>query len=412
MEHYTFDQCASDFPALARTIEGQSLVFLDGPGGVQVPESVIDAISHYYQTSNANTHGYFITTKETDEVLNQARQDMADFLGAQSPDTISFGQNMTTLNFSLTKALARHLPAGCEILITQLDHEANRGPWLRMRDEGFLVREVKLKPDGRLDYEDFKEKIGPQTGLVAVGYASNALGTINDVATIQNWCQQAGALMVVDAVHYAPHFSIDVQALGCDFLMCSAYKFYGPHVGILYSRPGLLDQLDPDRLITQDQHAPYHIETGTLNHAALAGVSAAVDYLAQFGSGPSKKTKLRSAMSALQAYEYDRVTQLYHGLSNIDGLTVVGPPLEPEWHTPTLGFTLDGYTPAQVCTYLGERQICAWDGHFYALRAIEVLGLLDRGGVTRMGISMYTSAEDIERTLEAVGALATNKVEH
>ncbi len=405
MQLKSFDQCAADFPALNRTVDGQSLVFLDGPGGVQVPEYVIEAISNYYRTSNANTHGYFITTRETDQVLDQARQDMADFLGATSSDTISFGQNMTTLNFSLSKALARHLPAGCEILVTQLDHEANRGPWLRMRDEGFLVREVKLLDDGTLDYDDFQEKIGPQTGLVAVGYASNALGTINDIGLVRQWCRESGALMVVDAVHYAPHFSIDVQSLDCDFLLCSAYKFYGPHVGILYSRPGLLDQLDPDRLITQEQQAPYFIETGTLNHAALAGVSAAVDYMAQFGSGPTKKTKLRHALGMLQEYEFMRVKQLQEGLDTVEGLNIIGPPLDPEWHTPTLAFTLEGYTPSQVCAYLGEHQICAWDGHFYALRAIEVMGLLDRGRVTRMGISMYTSDADIERTVEAVEAL-------
>ncbi|MDH3708982.1 MAG: cysteine desulfurase-like protein [Cyclobacteriaceae bacterium] len=403
------NNCHTDFPALQRLVNDRTLVFLDGPGGSQVPQQVINAISEYYQQSNANTHGHFVTTWETDLVIKQAREHMAAFLGAEGPQTISFGQNMTSLNYSLSKALARHLQPGQEILITQLDHEANRGPWLRLQEQGFTVKEVGLKDDGTLDYEDFKEKIGPQTGLVAVGYASNALGTVNDLPKITEWCRQHQAMLLVDAVHYAPHFKIDVKRLRCDFLLCSAYKFYGPHVGILYSRPELLDQLDTDRLRTQDQIAPYKIETGTLNHAALAGVTAAVRYLAGFGEGPTLTEQLQDAFTTIQQHEFQLTQQLYRGLEEIRGLQIVGPPLDPQHHTPTLSFTLEGYTPEQVCRELGNRNICAWDGHFYALRAIEVMGLLAQGGVTRLGISMYTTKEDIEYTIKCVTDLTVNK---
>ena len=401
--------CKKDFPALQRIVNERTLVFLDGPGGSQVPQSVIDAISGYYENSNANTHGHFVTTWETDLIIQQTREHMAAFLGAEGPETISFGQNMTSLNYSLSQAIARYLQPHQQILITQLDHEANRGPWLRLRDQGFVVEEVKMLADGTLDYQDFQDKIGPQTGLVAVGYASNALGTVNDLQKIGDWCHQNQALMVVDAVHYAPHFKINVAEINCDFLLCSAYKFYGPHVGILYSRPGLLDQLDTDRLSTQDQHAPYKIETGTLNHAALAGVKAAIDYLADFAEGADLNTRLSDSMALIQDHEYMMVERLYKGLNSIKGLQMVGPDLRPQWHTPTLSFTLDGFTPEQVCQELGNRNICAWDGHFYAFRAIEVLGLLPQGGVTRMGISIYTTPEDIDYTIECVKELTLKR---
>lgn len=398
--------CAADFPSLSRVVHGRNLIYLDGPGGSQVPVKVIDAISNYYRTSNANTHGFFVTTKETDAVIEEARNKTAIFLGAENLNTISFGQNMTTLNFSLSKALARYLPAGSEIIITQLDHEANRGPWLRMQDQGFKIQEVALKENGTLDYQDFQSKISSRTSLVAVGYASNALGTVNDLLKIRAWTKKVGALMLVDAVHYVPHFSVDVQQLDCDFLLCSAYKFYGPHVGILYSRPGLLDKLDTDRLTTQEQKAPYLMETGTLNHAALAGVSAAIDYLRDFGDGSELRSRLVHAMQQIYIHEFALCLALYQGLNSIAGLKIIGPPLDPLGHTPTLSFTIGGYSPEQVCRHLAQKSICAWDGHFYAQRAIEKLGLLEQGGVTRLGISMYTSEDDIEHTVESIRELA------
>lgn len=400
--------CRQDFPALSRVHQGRNLVYLDGPGGSQVPQVVIEAISNYYRNSNANSHGAFITAIETDRVIEHARENMAALLGAVGPETISFGQNMTTLNFSISKALARFIQLGSEIMITQLDHEANRGPWLNLKDYGFVIKEVNLLPDGTLDYDDFQSKLTEQTALVAVGYASNALGTVNDLSKISAWVRQTNSLLLVDAVHYAPHFSVDVAALDCDFLMCSAYKFYGPHVGILYTRPGLLDKLSTDRLTTQESRAPFRIETGTLNHASLAGVAATIDYLASFGAGPDLRSQLVDAMNTIRNQEYGLYKLMYDGLAAIPGLTIIGPPPDPNWHTPTISFTLDGFSPIKVCEFLASKSICAWDGHFYAQRAIEVLGLLDQGGVTRLGINMYNSDEEVDYTIQCLSQALEN----
>jgi len=405
----SLDCFRQDFPALSREYNGRSLVYLDGPGGSQVPQAVIHAVSKYYQNSNSNSHGTFITTRETDEVIEYARKSMAALLGATGPETISFGQNMTTLNFSLSKALARFLKLGSKILITQLDHEANRGPWLTLKEYGFNVEEITLKTDGTLDYDDFQKKLTDRTSLVAVGYASNALGTVNDLKNIREWTREKGSLLLVDAVHHVPHFSVDVTSLDCDFLLCSAYKFYGPHVGILYSRPGLLDLLPTDRLVTQQKSAPCKIETGTLNHAALAGVGAAVDYLASLGTGVSLRDKLTGAMSRISDHEFILYERLYYKLSELQGLTIIGPAPDPDWHTPTISFTLDGYIPVEVCKFLASNGICAWDGHFYAQRSIDVLGLLAKGGVTRFGINLYTSQEEVDYTVDCMYQLVNSK---
>jgi len=396
----------SDFPSLKRTHNGLPLAYLDGPAGTQVPQAVIDTVSRYYTTSNANTHGFFVTTRETDEIIHDTRQAMADFLGADGPRTISFGANMTSLAFALSHAFARVFQPGDEVLVTQLDHEANRGPWLGLRRHGVVVREVRLKVDGTLDYDDFAGKITEKTRLVAMGYSANAMGTVNDVPLVRRLTHQAGAWLLVDAVHYAPHFPLSVRELGVDFLLCSAYKFYGPHVGILYSREGLLDRLPTDCLRTQDQPAPCRIETGTLNHAALAGTRAAVDYIAGLGTGASRRERVVEAMTRLAAGEHALAATLYAGLVDIPGVTVIGPSFAGRHRAPTVSFVLDGRDPVDVCRFLAERAICAWDGHFYAIRPMEVLGLLERGGVTRLGISLYNTAEEIQRVLTAVGELA------
>ncbi len=389
------------FPALQRKHQDATLVFLDGPGGTQVPDQVIEAISGYYKTSNANSHGAFITAQETDKVIDGVREKMAHFLGAAGPHTISVGANMTTLTYSLSKAMARKLQPGDEVLITQLDHEANRGPWLALREEGILVKEVRLKPSGVLDYEDLRAKLNDRTRLVAMGWASNILGTVNDVKKVREMTHQAGAWLLLDAVHYAPHFPVDVQAIGCDFLLCSAYKFYGPHVGILYARPGLLDRLPTDRLRTTDQHAPFKIETGTQNHAALAGVSAAVDFLAAYGEGENERQKIVDAMSKIRAYEKQLFVGMYKELASLKGVTAIGLEGHNDHRTPTLALTIEGKRPSEVCHFLAQHNICAWDGHFYALRAVEVMNLREKGGVTRLGLSAYTSESDIERTIDA-----------
>ncbi len=395
-------QLRNRFPALLRTVGDKSLVFLDGPAGVQVPEVVIDAISGYYRQSNANTHGAFLTSRETDQVMAAARQKMATFVGAPAASCISFGQNMTSLCYALSRAIERGLQVGDEVLITQLDHEANRGPWLSLRDQGIVVKEVRLLANGLLDYEDMEAKINDRTRVVAIGYASNLTGTINNIALARQLSYRVGAWLVVDAVHYAPHFSLDVQAIGCDFLMCSAYKFYGPHVGILYSRPGLLDWINPYRLRTTDQHAPYNIETGTLNHAAIAGVGAAVDFIASLGEGNNLRAQLVSAMHRIQTHENKLARKLYQDLSNISGLTIIGPSMEVEQRAPTLSFTISEKRASEICRALAEDNIFAWDGHFYALRGIEILDLLEIGGVTRVGVSAYTVETDIQRLTDSI----------
>ncbi|NRB64041.1 MAG: cysteine desulfurase-like protein [Saprospiraceae bacterium] len=390
------------FPSLQREHNGQPLIYLDGPGGTQVPEAVIEACSSYYRRSNANTHGQFITAQETDSILDHTRLACAQFLGASGPRTISFGQNMTTLNFSLARAMARIWQPGDEVLITQLDHEANRGPWLALREHGIVVKEVKLLPEGRLDYLDLEAKLNDRTRLLAMGYSSNFMGTINDVALARQLTHQVGAWLLLDAVHYAPHFPMDVEAIDCDFLLCSAYKFYGPHIGILYARPGLLDALPVDRLRTADQEAPYSMETGTLNHSALAGVGAALTFLASFGKGEARRDQLVSAMRTIQAHEWTLFSRLFHGLADLPGVEIIGTGLDETQRAPTLAIRVHGHHPTRLCQQLAAENIMAWDGHFYAIRATEVLGLRAEGGVTRMGVSAYTSAEEIERVLSVM----------
>lgn len=392
----------NQFPSLHRKIQDKPIVFLDGPGGTQVPESVITAVSDYYRNSNANLHGPFLFSQESDVVMDEARLAMADLLGAPGPENISFGQNMTSLNFALSRAIGRYLQPGDEILITQLDHEANRGPWINLREMGIEVREIALKPDGTLDYEDFEFKINERTRLVAVGCSSNILGTINDIALIRKVSHQYGAWLLVDAVHYAPHFPIDVQEMDCDFLLCSAYKFYGPHVGILYARTGLLDRLPTDRLRTASQQAPYSIETGTLNHAAIAGVTAAVNFLADLGKGGSRRTKILDVMQVVQYHEFTLAKKLAEGIQQIKGYRVLGPGFDSRHRAPTLALTLEGKHPDEVGKALAANNIFCWTGHFYALRATEVLGLQSKGGVIRLGISIYTQTEEIDQTLEVL----------
>jgi cysteine desulfurase family protein (TIGR01976 family) len=313
---------------------------------------------------------------------------------------------MTTLNFSLSKTIARSLSEGDEVLITQLDHEANRAPWLALREQKIIVNEVALRPGGTLDYEDFRNKINKRTRLVAMGWASNALGTVNDVAQIREWTRNAGAWLLVDAVHYAPHFSMDVTSLGIDFLLCSAYKFYGPHVGILYTRNGLLDSLEPDRLRTQEQSSPYRIETGTLNHAAIAGVKAAIEYLSSLGSGKTLRSKLVNAMTAIHMHELKLGTMVYEGLKSIDGVNIYGPSFAAADRAPTISFTTKGHTANEVCTALARKGIFAWDGHFYAIRAAEILRTLENGGFTRVGMLLYNTDDEVERFLREVRSIA------
>lgn len=402
--------CRADFPALARVHDDRPLVFLDGPAGTQVPEAVIAAVADYYASCNANTHGAFPTSVESDQIILEARQRVAALLGAQDWRCISFGANMTSLAFALSHALSRTIGAGDEVVVTQLDHEANRAPWMALAEVGATVREVVLRRTGELDMEHLATCINGKTRLVAIGHASNALGTVNDVARVRKLTRAVGAWLVIDAVHSTPHLALDVAALDPEFLLCSCYKFYGPHVGVLYSRPGLLDTLPTDRLRTQEPEAPFRIETGTLNHAALAGVRAAVDYIASWGSdGTGLRGRLLRAMQRISAHERRLAARYAAEVALIGGVTVWGPPFSGADRAPTVSITVQGVPADEVARRLAREGIQVWDGHFYALRAVEVLGLEEVGGLVRVGISMYTQDEDVDRLLNALRHLAGSR---
>ena len=394
------------FPSLNRVnSSNQQIIYLDGPGGTQVPIQVIEAISQYYLRSNANTHGEFITSQETDLVMDDLRFKVSVMLGAESSNTISIGQNMTTLNYSLARALSRRFKEDDEVIVTELDHEANRGPWMILKEVGVKIIEVNLMQNGTLDYSDFKSKINDKTVMVCMGMSSNALGTLNSFNKVKEYLKDRKCLFLLDAVHYAPHFSIDVKDLNCDFMLCSAYKFYGPHISFLYSKPGVLQELNPDRLVVQDQEAPYIIETGTLNHAACSGVSAAIDFISSLGQGSTYREKLESAYLQISDHEFSLAKHLYESLEGFDKTTVIGPDFSTRERTPTVSFVHSEYSPKEVCALLAKQNICAWDGHFYALKAIQQLGLESRGGVTRLGISLYNTRKEIDRVIEVIKSI-------
>ena len=391
------------FPSIGRVdANNNQIIYLDGPGGTQVPIQVIEGISQYYIRSNANTHGEFVTSKETDFMMDGVRERVSEMLGSEGPKTISIGQNMTTLNYSLARALSRKFNEGDEVIITELDHEANRGPWKVLEEVGVKLIEVKLLDNGTLDYTDFKNKINDKTVMVCMGMSSNALGTLNDFVEIGNYLKDKNCLFLLDAVHYAPHFSINVQELGCDFMLCSAYKFYGPHVSFLYSKPGLLGSLTPDRLVVQDQEAPYIIETGTLNHAACSGVTSAIDFIASIGEGSTLREKLESAYRLISIHEFELAKHLYDSLQKEDKIKVIGQDFSSKKRTPTVSFVHNDFSPQDVCKKLASENICAWDGHFYALKAIQKLGLESAGGVTRLGVSVYNTKQEVDRVVEVI----------
>jgi cysteine desulfurase family protein (TIGR01976 family) len=401
-------RCRGDFPSLSGTFGGHPVAFLDGPGGTQVPKPVIDAIVDCYRNRNVNTHGNFQLSAELDTRILEARCAVADLLGAQGHEQISIGQNMTTLAFSLSRAIGRTIRPGDEVLITQLDHEANRGPWQSLQERGAVVREVPLLPTGELDYAQMRNLINEKTRLLALGCSSNAIGTVNDLALARKLTRQAGALLILDAVHYAPHFPVDVQQLDPDFLLCSAYKFYGPHVGILYSRPGTLDTLTTDKLIVQDDAAPYRIETGTLNHPAIEGVGAAVDYLARFGRGATRKQTVHDAIAAISVYEHELGGYLWSALEELPGVHLWGVKFSSAVRAPTVSFTVDDVDPSFIAKSLDKVGICVWDGSFYAPRPVDILNI-PGGSLLRVGFSMYNTKEEAERLVKCVAALAQKK---
>jgi len=409
----------SQFPALKRTVDGQPAAYLDGPGGTQTPQRVVDAVADYLVHHNSNVHGVFVTSEETDAVVQAAHEAGADLLGCHWEE-LSYGANMTTLAFLLSDAVARDIRPGDEVLVTQLDHEANRGPWLRLAERGAVIREIPVDLETcTLDWDAFERLVEPgKTRLIAVGYASNAVGTVNDVARAAQLAREAGALSVVDAVHYALHGPIDVKAVACDFLLCSAYKFFGPHVGLMYARRETTALLEPVHLSTQESGPPYAWETGTLNHEGMAGVTAAIDFIADLGERHVKMVEDRlpaglqgrrravvAGMLAGEAYEQPLATRLREQLAGIRGVTLYGPP-EGSPRTSTVSFTLDGFQAGEVCRALGARGLFTWDGDFYAHRLVELLGLLPRGGLVRVGLAPYTTEGELERLVAAVAGLS------
>jgi cysteine desulfurase family protein (TIGR01976 family) len=418
------------FPALRRPA-----VFLDNPAGTQVAQTCLDRMVAYLTQYNANHGGAFATSRQSDAVLEEAHAAAADFLNADRPEEIVFGPNMTSLTFSLSRALGRQLEPGDELLVTRLDHDANITPWVMVAEErGCKVRWVDFHPeDGTLDLEDFRKALEGRPRLAAIGYASNALGTINPVAKMTQMAHDAGALVFIDAVQYAPHGPIDVSRLGCDFLACSAYKFFGPHVGLLYGRYELLDRLTAYKVRPAPKDPPGKFETGTGNFEGYAGVLGALEYLEWVGetfgqdyaekyggaSGASepqgganapfsgRRLRLKQAMAAIRAYEYELARSLLDVLEETPGATIYGikDSRRLEARVPTVAFTLKGQHPRQVAEALDRENIYVWDGNYYALAVTERLGLEDSGGMVRVGPVHYNTAAEIRKFGEALGRI-------
>jgi cysteine desulfurase family protein (TIGR01976 family) len=399
------EEIRSHFPALDRTHLGLAVAYFDGPGGTQVPREVARAMTDYLFHHNANTHWAYPTSIETDAIIESARETLADFVNA-APQEIAFGQNMTTLTFHLARALGRGWQAGDEIVVTELDHHANVAPWRALeKDRGLVIRVARAdEKAGAVDLEHLASLIGPRTRLVAIGAASNALGTVTDVARVCALARDAGALSFVDAVHYAPHLLVDVRAIGCDFLACSAYKFYGPHIGILYGRRELLESIDVPRLEPAPDFAPERMETGTLSHESIAGAAAAVEFMSSLATGGARRTRLERAFSAIHQRKRALFARLWDGLGTIHGVTRYGPDAQSS-RTPTAGFTVRGIDSERVARSLAERGVFVSHGDFYAATIVAKLGLAD-AGLVRAGCAMYTTPDEIDRLLEGVAVLA------
>jgi len=416
----------AQFPALTQTVNGHPSVFLDGPGGTQVPQRVIDAISDYLRRDNANTDGAYATSRRTNAMLASARAAMADFLHCAA-DEIIFGPNMTTLTYAISLAIGRDLGPGHEILVTRLDHDANVSPWLALEEKGATIRWAEIhEEDCTLDLADLASKINSRTRLVAVGYASNAVGTINPVKEIVRLAHAAGALAYIDAVHYAPHGLMDVAALDCDFLVCSTYKFFGPHMGVLFGKREHLARLRPYKVRPLTDAVPNRWEWGTLNHECIAGITACVDYLADLGRrardpnrlasldgqprrlsphGPSNRREaIVAAFEAIHHYEHSLMGRLIAGLAKIPALKLYGitdPACFAE-RCPTLAVRIAGHTPLELATKLGDRGFFTWDGNYYALNLTERLEVEKTGGFLRIGLVHYNTVEEVDRLLAAL----------
>ena len=403
----------AQFPSLQLQANGHAAAFLDGPAGTQVPRQVMDAVQTYFLNSNANTCGAFATSRSNDAIIASARSAMADFFNCDK-DEVVFGQNMTTITFALARAIGRVLEPGDEIVVTTLDHDANVAPWRALEEVGIVIRQVDIhEADCTLDLDDLKRKINANTKLVAVGYASNAVGTINPVAEITKLAHAAGALMFIDAVHYAPHGPIDVRALDCDFLVCSPYKFFGPHMGTLYGKREHLLRFRPYKVRPAPDSLPDRWETGTQVQELIAGIGAAVDYLAELGrrcdpSAKDRRSALLAAYRATRQHEMALLSRLVPGLLAIPGLQFFGISDPKQFHKrcSTVSLRLANHTPTEVATFLGERGIFTWDGNYYALNLTERLGVEAIGGLLRIGIVHYNTLEEVDRLLAALQDIA------
>ena len=399
------------FPALRRRVGGRAALYLDGPGGTQVPRSVIDAMAGFMEAGGSNHGGPFVTSRETDATAAAAREAMADLFNAARAEEISFGQNMTSITLSVSRALSHTWEPGDEIVVTRLDHDANVSPWMiAARDRGVAVRMVDFDAGAgcSLDPAAVAAVVGPRTRLVAVTHASNALGSIVDVAAVVDVAHEVGALVYVDAVHYTPHGPVDVRETQCDFLAASAYKFFGPHTGVLYGRYELLDRLDAVKIRPAPDEPPGKWETGTQSFESLAGVAAAVDYLAEFGGGEGRRAALRAAMESIREYEEGLSRRFLDGIAGVEGVTLYGQPGAAD-RTPTFAVAVEGSSADEVATRLGEKGIFVWAGHYYALEVMSSLGVLDSGGLVRIGFVHYSLPEEVDIVVEGLARLAAGR---
>jgi len=401
------------FPSLKLQVNGRPAAFLDGPAGTQVSKQVMDAVQNYFLTANANTYGAFASSRRNDAMVASARGAMADFFNCDSNEVV-FGQNMTTITFALARAIGREMKPGDEIVVTTLDHDANVAPWRALEEKGVVIRQVDIREgDCTLDLDDLKRKITAKTKVVALGYASNMVGTINPIAEIAKLAHAAGALMFVDAVHFAPHGLIDVKALDCDFLACSPYKFFGPHMGTLYGKREHLEKFKPYKVRPATNTSPECWETGTQVQELIAGIGAAVDYIAELGRHcdlgvKSRREALQAAYGATHQYESGLLNRLIAGLQTIQGMRIFGitDAKRFDQRCSTLSFRLADHNPTKIATFLGERGIFTWDGNFYALNLSERLSVEQHGGVLRVGLVHYNTTEEVDRLLAAVREFA------
>jgi len=406
----TTAEIRAQFPALEREHNGYPVAYFDAPGGTQTPQVVVDAVSDYLLNHNANTHWEYPTSHETDAIIESARHTFADFLNAAANEIV-FGPNTTSVIYHLSRALGRRLGPGDEIVITELEHHANVAPWQALVTErGVTLNVAQMDPEsGQIDWHDFERLVSQRTKMVAFGAGCNALGTVNDYRRAVELAHSVGALALVDAVHYAPYFLCDVKEMDCDFLTCSAYKFYGPHVSVFFGKKDLLESIDFPKLQPAPDIGPERVEMGTLNHEGIAGAAAAVDFYASLAAQTDNlrlpRERLETAFAGLRAHSAPQVKKLWEGLSAINGVRLYGPPPHLD-RTPTVSFVINGVASTEVARRLAERGLFVSHGDFYAQTVVDRLGLQPEG-LVRVGCACYTSDEEIDRLIESVKNLAS-----